>query len=509
MPANSPPLPSRADQSPLTWWEKAASIYLFTPLVLFIGGWLRPGLAFPLLALVGASGFILLSRSGGAGFRAPTKSQIRYAAGAALIALAFAVCTGLIHRVPQSSDYSKHNLILGDLIEKPWPVRYETDGGPRYLCYGLGYYLVPAAIAKLSGIASVEIAGFLWGTLGLFLFFHWLGRQFPKHPWLGIGMTLLGGGLAVCWLFIKSGLLVSLLSGGRAPAPSDQLMELGLYTSNLDSFTRFLYQPQHGLAAWLGAALVYEWVMVRDRWTEAAAILAALIFWSPITALGIAVLGGVVAIVRRDGIRFRPFIHLLTALAVTGMLAAYFLPHLPIVEKGFIWSFNSGPAWIIWYLLFSLCFVIVPVSAVAWMEWKNSYLGRLKPVVIAMTVVLLLAPLFKFGQLGDLRMQLSGPAFLFIAIALAKGLIDAPKPRLNPAYLYLATVFAVGAVFPVFRTLDNLIRAPRTDYRIATLRRDHLNSILDLKMAGFDITAQYLGDADARTAGWILAPEPR
>jgi hypothetical protein len=73
----------------------------------------------------------------------------------------------------------------------------------------------------------------------------------------------------------------------------------------------------------------------------------------------------------------------------------------------------------------------------------------------------------------------------------------------------LAAVFAAGAVFPAYRTSDNLVRGTRTDYRIATLRRDHLNSILDLKMAGTDITAQYLGDSDARMARWILAQPSR
>lgn len=505
----TPPTAVAIEELPLPLWIKVSAIYLFLPLVIFVGGWLQPWLALPLIAcILGSVGTMCAGCGKGFGTR-PNTREIRSALAIAALAAGFAILTGTGGWVPQSIDYLKHNLLLGDLIERPWPVRYAGEHGERFLCYGLGYYMIPAAIAKLCGAGCVGFAGWIWATLGLLLFFHGVGRGFPGNPKLGILAVLLCSGLGVFWALIKSGFLLSLLLPWNEFAevlPWQKTIKLGLYTSNVDSFTRIHYQPQHGIVAWLGAALIYELVIVRKRWTEAAAILAATLFWSPLTTVGLAVIGAVAIIAKPGKISWRPTIHLVTALAVSGMLVAYYLPHVPVAERGFIWQLADGHAWLPWYLVFVLFFVWIPVSTIGWLELKRPYLGPLKPVVIAMTLVLTFSPLYKFGFFGDLRMHLSAPAFLFVAMAMAKGLIEAPVPRLSAPYIYLGAVFLIGAMFPVFRSVGDLVAWQQTDYRIATLRANHLNSLLDLRMSGFDVTAQYLGSSDSRAAGWILKP---
>jgi hypothetical protein len=497
------------ENQPLPVWIKISALYLFLPLILFAAGWLKPGIALPLLVCILGSIGAMLAQDGNPFSARPNTRELRSGLGIAAIAFAFAILAGLPPWVPQSTDYLKHNLILGDLIERPWPVRYAGANGGQFLCYGLGYYMIPAAIAKLLGTSHAEIASFWWATLGLFLFFCGVGRGFSRNPKLGVITVLLCSGLGAFWTLIKSGFLQSLLLPNSAgPRLGEGLMDLGLYTSNLDSFTRILYQPQHGIVGWLGSALIYELVVVRKRWPEAASILAATLFWSPLTALALAVIGAAAIIANPGRIRFRPTIHILAAFAVTGMLAAYYLPHVSIAEKGFIWQMVDGGSWVLWYLLFLLFFVCIPCSAVWWLEKRHNYLGPMKPVVIGMTLVLIISPLFKLGQLGDLRMQLSGPAFLFIALAMAKGLIEVPVPKLSAPYIYLSAVFLAGAMFPVLRTVSNLMAGDKSDYRIATLRKNHLNSIMDLRMPGFDVTAQYLGNDNSRAAGWILKPPP-
>jgi hypothetical protein len=489
---------------PLPIWVKISAAYLFLPLALFIGGWMKLWLALPLLACILGSLGTMLAHSGS---RWPSRPAILSTIGIAVIAIAFATLSGISTWVPQSTDYLKHNLILGDLIERPWPVRYPGEHGDRFLCYGLGYYMVPATIARFLGSSQVGIASFVWACLGLILSFVGLGRRFTSHPKLGVVLFLLCSGLGVFWTAIKSGFVQSLISPhSTGGGPGEDLMSLGIYTSNLDSFTRILYQPQHGIVAWLGGVLIYELIIVRGRWTEAAAILATTLFWSPLTSLGLAVVGVAALIAKPGSLKFRPSIHLVTSLAITGMLVAYYLPHVSIAEKGFIWEVTTGASWPIWYLFFLLCFVLIPVSSIGWIEKNYPYLGAMKPVVIGMTVVLILSPLFKLGQLGDLRMQISGPAFLFIAIAMVKGIIEAPLPRKSAAYAYLLLVFLAGALFPLLRAVEHLRAAGKTDYSIATLRKEHLNSLMDLRMPGFDVTAQYLGQSDSKAAELILKP---
>lgn len=499
------PAPPADNPEPLSQWAKISIIYLFLPLILFIAGWVRPSLSLPVLACIAASGFTMLRSS--VSLLSPSSDKtpfLRYFWIAA-ISIAFAILCGLIDWIPQSPDHLKHSLILGDLIERPWPVRYSSADGNRFLCYGLGHYMVPAAFGKFFGINLIGYASFAWTTLGLFLFFLWLSRRFTRRPLLGITLFLLCSGFGALWHLIKKGIF---FSSHEAISTGENLLNLGLYTSNLDSFTRFLYQPQHALVAWLGGALIYELLFIRRCWTSSAAVLAASAFWSPITACGLATIGLVALIASRGKFSLRPSIHLISAVALTSILIAYFLPHVPIPQKGFIWELAGNSSWRKWYLLFLILFVAFPLSAIAFLEWKHPYLGRMKPLVVAMTIILVISPLYKMGQFSDMRMQLSGPAMLFIALALAKGLCQWPYPRITPSLSYASAVLLVGAAFPLLRTVDNLTSVNTGDYRISALRNKNLNSILDLTMPGFDVTAQYLGKSDSTSARWILKPSP-
>jgi hypothetical protein len=208
---------------------------------------------------------------------------------------------------------------------------------------------------------------------------------------------------------------------------------------------------------------------------------------------------------------FRPTIHLGAALVIMGVMAAYYFPHLPIEENGFIWDLTGGAPWLIWYLLFVFFFVLIPAGAVFWLDWKRPYLGHLKPVVVGMVLLLLACPLYKLGYFSDLRMQVSGPAYLFLAIAMTRGLMQGAGGGGVP-YLFLCAVFLGGTMAPIIRTHQNMIAGTRIDLRIETLRGKGLHCIKDLRMTGFDVTTQYLGRADAPSALRLLKsrhPDPR
>lgn len=71
---------------------------------------------------------------------------------------------------PQSADWSKHNAVLRDLIEKEWPVLYHNEDESSLLTYYLGQYLVPA----LSGKVICFLCGF-----------------FPLQVWRAISVSTL------------------------------------------------------------------------------------------------------------------------------------------------------------------------------------------------------------------------------------------------------------------------------------------------------------------------------
>jgi hypothetical protein len=498
---DSPPTDSTKNIPPLPVWARASLIYLFLPLVVFVMGWLKPWIAILLLLLIILSVGSMVRRH---------KSLPRFSSGrlhmvavVTLIAIGLVFLTGLWPGLPQSNDYLKHNLIIGDLAGRSWPVRYPGVGGGEYLCYGLGHYMIPGAIAKLCGPASVGIAGFMWATTGVFLFLLGLARFFPRNAPIGILLVLLASGLGTFWYLIKTGLVHSLMPMGFLPDIPD-FLHLGLFTSNLDSFTRMFYQPQHCLAGWLSGLLIYELLVVRKMWAESASVIAATSFWSPLTAVGLGVIGLAVLCAEHRTLVFRPLVHLVAALAIMGIMTAFYLPHLPIMEKGFIWDLSGDAPWLIWYFLFVLFFVLIPATAVYWLEWNKPYLGSLKPVMAGALLLLLASPLYKLGYFGDLRMQISGPAFLFVAIAMTRGLLLGPSEDRMVPFLFLCAVFLGGAIVPLIRTYENMIVGARTDFRIETLRNNELDSIKDLRMTGFDVTSQYLGRSDAPSARWLL-----
>ena len=496
--------------SPLPVWLIASVVYLCLPFLIFAMGWLKLWISIPLVILVCAALALTFSfRLPGKTWR-PDPGEIRKSAVLGGLALAFAVLTGLCDWVPQSADYLKHNLILGDLVQLSWPVRYSKFAGEPFLCYGLGYYMVPAAVGKLCGISSIYFTSFAWASLGLFLCFSGISSHFKRFTPGGVIIFLFCAGLGGIWHMVKSGFVESFLQNeSQGPWLAEHLMNLGLYTSNLDSFTRMLYQPQHAIAGWLGGLVIYQLLFVHHRWAESAMVLAAVLFWSPVTALGLSAIGIAAMVSKFQTLTLRPVIPLSAAIAMGGLLIIYYMSHIPISEKGFIWQLASGRSWVVWYFLFVALFVLLPTASVGWLEWKHHYLGNLKPVVLAMVVVLLISPLFKLGQLGDLRMQISGPAFLFVGIAIAKGILEEPSRGWRLPYAVLVAVFLAGALFPVFRTLENVAFAPKSDYRIATLRKNQLRHITDLKMDGFDVTTQYLGASGSKAAELILKPIPK
>jgi hypothetical protein len=498
-------MPIATPVAPLPSWLKAAVIYLFIPVILFLIGWLKPWISIPVLVSICVSLIAMVARVPFSQRHGLSAANIGTTAGIAMMAISFALFTGLSDWLPQSNDYLKHNLLAGDLVERAWPVRYQSGQDNFYLCYGLGYYLLPAGISKVVGIQWLGTTSSLWALLGLFLFFLGLRRHFERFRTLGIALFLLSAGLGALWHLSKSGFVQSLVSPTAVGAgPAEMLMGLGLYTSNLDSFTRIFYQPQHCIPGWLGGLVIHELIVSHKRWAEGGAALAATLFWSPLTAVGLGFIGLAALVTDFRTLWPRPSVHLACAVLLTAVLTAYYLPHLPIAEKGFIWEFAKGSDWLPWYLLFLFFFVMIPASAVFWMEKRNPFLGALKPVVVTMTLVLMICPLFKFGYFSDLRMQITGPAFLFLGLAIAKGLVEVPGVKPSAPYFYLVAVFLAGAAFPALRTLDTLVSGRKTDFSVAALRKQGLNDIRNLKMPGFDVSTQYLGRADSAIARWIL-----
>lgn len=133
-------------------------VWLGSPAVVFLLGFVSPGFGVPLVALLLAAAWPALRHRGDG-----VCDHKRW--GLALIgALVLLVLVGFPHG-PFAWDWIKHWALLDTLVREPWPVSVELRGTPAYLRFYIGAYLVPALVAPRTGAALALGAWFGAGYL--------------------------------------------------------------------------------------------------------------------------------------------------------------------------------------------------------------------------------------------------------------------------------------------------------------------------------------------------------
>jgi len=465
------------------------------PNLIFLLGWVRPEIGIPVALLV-AAGVVWFAVQKNE-FPPRPALTLKSFLLAATVAFLWALVAGVGGVLPQSNDYIKHNLLLHDLVTTNWPVNYSPTGHDTYLCYALGYYLVPALAGKLCGMDAVAWVTFLWAFTALFLFFWWV-VTLTESPRKTVAAILLFAPTGIFWTLFKShgvpgfvatsGLGLKLLSGG-------------LLYGESDSFTRFLYGPQHALTCWLGAALLFDRLWTQKNPRGAIFIWTLCVLWSPLTSLGLLVIP-LAACMRADWKKYFEPLNFL-ALPLLAVLGIYFQGHLPLSDKGFIGTFFPGTEWI-WYYAAFVLLLYTPLLFLWLVEQKEKILGEWRPLFFCCIAMLLLPPLWKFGLAGDLRQQAGGPALLFLALAAAKILQSDKFSLKKPLCLLLGGSLLAGALVPVARPLQNLT-ANSTDYSYANIVQFiGWRSLPDMTDLRFDIAAQYQGSNNSLAVRRLL-----
>ncbi|MBW8863978.1 MAG: hypothetical protein JF609_03460 [Verrucomicrobia bacterium] len=473
-----------------------ALAYLVVPDLIFLLSWVRPMIGIPAaLIVVGAACWLVCPARPAA--PRPGLSRRMWFAVVALAGL-WTLIIGVGGIFPQTFDYMKHNLLFHDLTTMSWPVNYPHDGGSDYLCYGLGYYLVPAAGGCLLGAGAVPALTFLWTFAGLVLFFYW-AATLTTSPVKTLAAILFFATTGVLWLMFKRHGIPGLIS---PEGLETRLLNNGLYFNYNDSFTRFDYQPQHALAGWLGAALMIERLWVRSSPRGVVFLWAACLLWSPLTCLGLLLISlGTLRRVRWLDY-FEP-VNLLGGGVLIVIMGIYFQGHLAMSESGFIWKFSNGLEWLYFYALFVVV-TLSPLLFLALFEQKYRVLGEWRALFFTAIAALVLLPLYKIGFAGDLRLQASAPALVILALAAVRILQSEHFSLKQPLCVLLAGSLVLGAVYPVTRPWINLLSS-RTDYSYDnTVRTTGARTLAEIRTDKYDAAVQYLGRSDSLAARRLL-----
>ena len=153
--------------------ETIALGYLFIPIIVFMLSWIKIWIAIPVVALTLFGLCKVLFDKGSSEGNVKIKissSFIIYSVICFALILLLSYFLGLGGFTEQPYDATKHNFILKDLIDNPWPVRFDTANGKGTLCYYIAGYISPALVGKItSSFDAASVFSVIWHALGIYI----------------------------------------------------------------------------------------------------------------------------------------------------------------------------------------------------------------------------------------------------------------------------------------------------------------------------------------------------
>lgn len=367
------------------------------------------------------------------------------------------ILCGICGLYPQAGDWYKHNAVLHDLVNYPWPIYYSSRE-TCMLTYYLGQYMIPGLLGKIFNnfwVANFAMA--IWAFVGLALVYLQLIRIVKAESSLKQLIT------AVVLLFFCGAVVLAqnLLGGIYGDASYCEgsyhwiLVKsiMVQYRSNL-VMLRWVF-PQV-IVPWLVSMLIYEHRQHLEHYV--ALILPTLLFASfSFAALG--AVGVMLAIyqcvMNKDEIKawckkLLSVSNILMALSLGLILFFYFLGNIqvdkPLSSSFRLQKYNSSTIWI--YVIF--CFFTFGIYALC--TWKEH---RKEELFYINVLILLALPFMRMGLCNDVVMSGSIPSLFFIMIFCLRVLFNHPESGIRQGIIIFC--MCVGAFYPCMELRDNII----------------------------------------------------
>jgi hypothetical protein len=366
-------------------------------------------------------------------------------------------------------DYVKHNIMFSYLLDHKLPIEINWEGRRFILHYSLAYYITPVrlkeAFARLLPHASLNFILLLTYSSAVYVSLWILARGEAAFALVLFFVLSLTGGLDLVGMVafhVKP--IVTTLPSLDIGIPMNTEWWGVPYAPQ--SLTMNLYwAPQHFFSALIGTALVFAFVRSSGPSTvmlvNVSIVIAASVFWSPYTALGLSVLaflkfavddGRLLPKLRREGVApLLTFCSLFTcAFAAALALAAWLFltAAVPLSPPRLLINHSNTRAWLLTYSLnyapLILAFILTCWPH-GWRVCRNvgpeqaSYHHvhlTLAACLTASAAILLLT----HGNFNDWAMRTTLPLSITLSVALTQVLLGKMK------WTYLAPLFAVLAL---------------------------------------------------------------
>jgi hypothetical protein len=330
-------------------------------------------------------------------------------------------------------DWVPRFAMARDLAEFAWPVSYKTNGAEYLLRAALGYYLVPAGLAKLVDITCLDALIYGWTAIGVFLVFL---IAFP-----GWSVPRLIGGMLIFGLASGFDVIGYQLRNEMWPELGEHIEIWTSYLEYPSNTTQLFWAPNHSIAAWIATALLLRFQdnrVVQLRLIPA--LLPSLLLWSPLSAAGFTILWGSIVVTRHlMGLKTSDLVAVVPILVPVVVVLVYLCAGIATIpaphnSHGFFRSVDRK------LLLFIAMEGVFPALLVLWF--------RVSVPTLVASLSLVVLPFFQFGGANDLVMRTSIPAMTVLWLTLADQLTDrATGMERGWVRMFIAlTIWLVGSV---------------------------------------------------------------
>ncbi len=422
----------------------------------------------------------------------------------------------------QDTDWPKHNAILKDLIEQPWPAVYQVSGRNVPLVYYLAYYLPAALLGKFGGWFFANQVLFVWSLIGLALALQWFLVLVRRGALLVLLLFVAFSGLDIIgeWLVLPAIVALRPQYASLVDWTHIERWAMGWeYSSNV---TLMFWVPNQAFVGWIATALLLYAILYSGDKKFLLFYYGLTALWSPFVTIGLApflLMGWLL----ENGTwleRFKRYAALpnlsgLGLLAIVGLFyGAKLYPISPLVTgeipQGFsllAYFLDTQAKMIGLVLILVFCLLEFGLNGILIFGSRRAWDAKTKALFVTTMISLSLIPFYRYGAANDFSMRASIPALFALALLLGRTLhshsLTIPRRLILTALVLIGSATAAIEIQRHVRksvAAGTLVQTPEisqvsNDWIYATRNR---NSIL----------LQYTGSSQAPFFRFMAKPLP-
>jgi hypothetical protein len=410
----------------------------------------------------------------------------------------------------QDTDWLKHNAVLKDLIERPWPVVYTVEGQDVPLVYYIGFYLPAAFLGKLGGWFLANQALFVWSLIGMILAMLWFLILNHRATYTVVLLFVLFSGLDIIGRGVATPAVAAVRPEDIAALRWDHIEQWSIGWQYSSNATLIFWVPNQALAGWIGISVLLYAILYTSNRKYSLFYCALTALWSPFVTIGCLpfLLAGFLL---DDGTwlaRLRRYVSLpnlcgLALLIVIGLFyGAKLYPVSPQLKAdipfGFSLSFAPDTAAKVIGLVLILLFWLLEFGLYGILIYSvdQDWNVKVKAVFATTLICLMIFPLLRYGSMNDFVMRASIPALFALAVFLSRTLHSKSLKGLKRVLLILlVTVGSATALVEIRRHAANIADAGTI---LQTPKVSRVKNLWSLSKAASDgVTLQYVGSAQS------------